>query len=108
MLCLFSYGQDTKKDKESRGVDFENTPTSNQKITNEDYHAVLIAVNDYKDSAISDLQFPIRDAGLLKKVLVEKYAFNSNKITFLENPTESEITKCLMETGENLTKNVEI
>ncbi len=50
------------------------------------YHAILIAVQDYKDANITDLDQPVQDMQRLKKVLLEDYAFLNQNILVLENP----------------------
>ena len=51
------------------------------------YYALLMAVDQYQDPAIHSLDEPIKDAGLLKQVLTEKYTFEESDIMFLKNPT---------------------
>lgn len=55
------------------------------------YHALLIAVNDYADTRITQLDGPVKDATRLKEVLLRKYTFQEGNITFLQNPTRTEI-----------------
>lgn len=59
------------------------------------YVALIIAVEDYKDDRITDLDEPIRDANKLYKTLNEKYLFEKKDITLLKNPNKSEIIKTL-------------
>ena len=51
------------------------------------YYALLIGVEEYADTRIPSLDEPIRDATLLKNLLVQKYTFDEENITFLKNPT---------------------
>jgi hypothetical protein len=51
------------------------------------YYAVLIAVEEYKDPAITSLSEPVHDAMKLKEVLLAKYTFEEKDITLLKNPT---------------------
>ena len=55
------------------------------------YHALIIAVQDYDDDAIPDLNGPVVDANKLKDELVSKYTFEEEDIILLENPTKSKI-----------------
>ncbi|WP_422358779.1 caspase family protein [Reichenbachiella sp.] len=67
---------------DSRIVDYFSTKT---------YHALLIGVNEYMDPSITQLDGPIADAGRLKDVLTTNYTFEEENITFLKNPTRTEI-----------------
>lgn len=55
------------------------------------YHALLIGVNNYSDYRINQLDGPINDAQRLKDVLSNEYTFDDENITFLQNPTRTEI-----------------
>lgn len=55
------------------------------------YHALLIAVEEYEDKAINSLNEPMKDAGKLKEILLEKYTFNDEDIEILKNPTFEEM-----------------
>lgn len=59
------------------------------------YYALFIGVQDYQDKDISNLNYPIIDAEKLKNVLVEHYTFQEENVTFLKNPTRSEIIGAL-------------
>ena len=50
------------------------------------YHALLIAVQDYKNDGITDLDQPISDMNRLKKVLETQYSFLPENISVLQNP----------------------
>lgn len=69
------------------------------------YHALLIAVQDYNDLGIKDLSKPIQDAKELKDVLLKEYTFDSSSVTLLTNPTKemiiNEMIKLQGELGEN-------
>ena len=49
------------------------------------YYALLLAIEDYADQDIPDLEHPIKDARKLKSVLEQHYQFD--QIQLLENPT---------------------
>ena len=71
------------------------------------YHALLIAVEDYNDRSINDLDYPIQDAERLRAVLLEQYTFKRENIHFLKNPTRRDILKQLgelrgLDEGDNL------
>lgn len=55
------------------------------------YHALIIAINDYKDESVTDLDNPIKDGKKLKEVLKAHYNFHEENITFLESPGRTTI-----------------
>ena len=65
------------------------------------YYALLIAVEDYK--YIKKLDFPVKDATALRKVLGESYNFRRNDITFLKNPDRTAILKSFARLQKKLT-----
>jgi hypothetical protein len=69
------------------------------------YYALLIGINDYQDSDITDLDNPVRDAESLCKVLLSKYTFDEGNIVFLKNPTQAELISTLDEFTGLLTSN---
>lgn len=71
----------------------------------DDYYGLIIGVNDYKDPLIENLDYPISNAIALKKVLVEKYGFDSTNVTLLENPNKSEIFESFRNLKKELDKN---
>jgi hypothetical protein len=69
------------------------------------YYGLIIGINDYEDENITDLDFPIQDAESVYKILTGNYAFRDEDITFLKNPTRTEIFNAMDElvhkVGEN-------
>ncbi|MEP0365839.1 MAG: caspase family protein [Cyclobacteriaceae bacterium] len=63
--------------------------------TDGDFYALLIGVNDYQDPEIASLDKPIADARRLGEVLEQYYTFAPENITYLENPTRSQIVDAL-------------
>lgn len=59
------------------------------------YHALLIAVNDYDDNSINDLDQPVKDAEKLYDVLINEYLFEKVNVTLLKNPQREEIINAL-------------
>ncbi len=59
------------------------------------YHALLVAVQEYDDYNINDLEHPIEDARRLSEVLIEDYLFEEDHIMRLENPDRDEIIENL-------------
>lgn len=67
------------------------------------YYALIIGIDQYEDEQIQDLDFPIQDAGTLVETLVEKYRFSSEDITFLKNPSRTEIIIALDDLSRKVT-----
>jgi hypothetical protein len=67
------------------------------------YHALFIAVKDYDDPGVSDLQYPIEDAERLMEVLATNYTFDSQHIYFLKNPDRAAILRELHALKNRLT-----
>ena len=67
-----------------------------------DYYALIIAVEDYLDKSVSDLDFPIDDAENVKNVLVQNYTFAERNVTFLKNPDRKEIIKAFQDLKNKL------
>ncbi len=55
------------------------------------YFALIIAVSDYDDSSIMDLQQPLKDARDLEHMLVQSYSFDPKRLLFLRNPKRSRL-----------------
>ena len=69
------------------------------------YHAIIIAANDYVDPAIPDLENPIKDATELKNILVSNYTFNEKNLETLYNKNREEIMQALVLKSNTLTEN---
>lgn len=63
----------------------ENKPFSGS-VDEKKYHALLIAVQDYTDPSITDLDQPIKDMNRLKDVLVKNYSFLEENVMVVTNP----------------------
>ena len=57
------------------------------------YHALLIAVQDYRSSEITRLDHPVQDAERLNNILVSSYTFQPAHVTLLKNPDRKTIFK---------------
>ena len=55
------------------------------------YYALIIANSNYDDPGINDLDHPVSDANKLAEVLLSKYSFIPKNVTFLEDPSRSEV-----------------
>jgi len=61
------------------------------------YHALVIAIDEYPDPDIPTLNKPIADAQKLINTLQTYYTFENQNITFLKNPTRSELIEAFDE-----------
>jgi len=55
------------------------------------YHALILAVQDYQDDAIGDLEHPIQDAQKVVRALTANYTFEDQNLIFLQNPARKQI-----------------
>lgn len=55
------------------------------------YHAIIIAEQDYHDDGFKDLKKPISDAKELKDILEKNYVFNEKNVMLLSNVSRTEI-----------------
>jgi len=69
-----------------------------------EYYALLIAIEEYQDPKVFNLQNPINDAHALKNVLASKYLFKPEHISLIENPTRDEIINSFDKLSRTLTE----
>ena len=87
-------------------VSQQAAPASGQTLPlNGKYYALLIAVNEYNDANINNLDKPVSDAQKLFDVLVNEYLFEKINVTFLKNPTREQIISSLDKYEKELTSN---
>lgn len=92
---------------EIRNSTSNNKPTpkqpqqSPQKVT---YYALLIAVNDYQQPDLTDLDNPIKDATRLRDVLTQYYIFDPPNVSILQNPNRAEIIDAFEKLKEIITE----
>jgi hypothetical protein len=55
------------------------------------YYALVIAVQQYDDPAINDLDHPVEDARRFINIITSEYNFHKEDVTFMENPTKADI-----------------
>lgn len=67
------------------------------------YHALLIAVQQYRDQNLENLSSPIKDARALESVLLDSYAFERQNIQVLENPDRRAILRSFDDLSRKLT-----
>ena len=82
----------TTKNVDNISSTTESDTTSIESATGENYYALLIGVESYKDKEMN-LQFPLKDLKKLKDVLLNQYLFAEKNIITLENPQRNEIFK---------------
>ena len=64
-------------------------------IPNDQFHALIIGVQEYSDPKVGNLDNPIRDAKRLMDVLIEDYTFDKQHTVLLENPNRETILASL-------------
>ncbi len=67
------------------------------------YYALVIAVQDYDDPNINDLDHPISDAADFIDVIRSDYNFKKENIKFLKNPTKGDIIGTLHKMRKEVT-----
>jgi hypothetical protein len=75
-----------------------------QPMVSGNFHALIIAVQDYSDSSIPSLQNPIQDAQTLIATLNTYYKFDRKNITLLKNPTRNTVIQTFDQLAKKLTK----
>ncbi len=60
-------------------------------ISSATYYALVIAVEEYDDPNIVDLEQPVKDAEQFAALIGEEYTFEPGHITFMKNPTKADI-----------------
>ena len=80
--------------------------TLKEKATTEGrYYALIIGINNYDDPVIEDLENPLWDAQRLYDILHTNYTFEEGNMSFLENPTRTEIETALFNLSKMITMN---
>lgn len=64
-------------------------------IPNDQFHALIIGVQEYSDPKVGNLDNPIRDAKRLLDVLIQNYTFDKQHTVLLENPNRETILASL-------------
>ena len=59
------------------------------------YYGLIIAIDNYDDPALTDLDHPITDATFLYSTLLNNYTFEPENITLLRDATRAEIIRAL-------------
>lgn len=74
-----------------------------KKVTEGNYYALLIGVEDYRDEAIQPLDNPVSDATQLGQILISHYQFSQNHVYLLKNPGREDIIDALDQLNQALT-----
>jgi hypothetical protein len=82
----------------------EKTGPNAEIAFNGKYYALLIAIEDYYDPMINDLDKPVKDAQKLFDVLINEYLFEKTNVTFLKNPNREQIISTLDRFEREMTK----
>jgi hypothetical protein len=100
------FGKNTLRIEVSEG---ENVSAEEIVITknslSDNYYAVIIGINDYKDEKITDLNEPIKDIEKLQEILIRNYNFSPDRIKLLKNPDKSLIISTLHELRSSILSN---
>jgi hypothetical protein len=73
-------------------------------ISNATYYALVIAVQEYDDPNINDLDHPIKDAKRFINIINSDYNFKKENIKFLENPSKADIIGTLHQMRTTVTQ----
>ena len=81
----------------------ENAESANPFDKPGNYYGLIIAVNNYSDSALVDLDHPITDASFLYSTLMGNYTFEPENLKLLRDPTRADIIRALDKMSQELT-----
>jgi len=89
----------------TRGITLLKDADANDSLLIGNYYALLIGIDNYKDSRYQQLNEPVNDANAMYDVLVNYYTFDRNNVTVLKDPDKKEIFRLLNFYRDNLTPN---
>jgi hypothetical protein len=69
------------------------------------YYAILIAEEDYNDTTITKLQYPVRDARQLRNTLTTRYTFDPQRVDTLFNRSREDIVETIIARCKSLGSN---
>jgi len=78
---------------------------ASQMLNAGNYYALIIAVEEYEDPKISDLDHSIDDANALYDILIKDYTFEKEKVKMLTNPRFEDIVIELDRLNQVVTEN---
>lgn len=68
------------------------------------YYALVIAVQDYQDASVNDLEYPVRDAESFFSTITSTYRFDPQNVVFLRNATRVQIIESFDQLSRKLTE----
>ena len=69
------------------------------------YYALIVAVEEYQDRKITQLDNPVKDATALHSVLINNYSFEEENTILLTNPTKGDILDQFDVIDDKITEN---
>ncbi len=89
----------------TRSVNVSKVKQEFEQLVRYNYHALIIAEQDYTDDRIKDLVFPKLDAENIREILSKYYSFEEENIKLKINPSRNEVLKTLDSLLYSLTPN---
>jgi hypothetical protein len=83
----------------------ESFAMASQMLKAGNYYGLIIAVEQYEDSKISDLDHAVDDATALYNILIKDYTFEKERVKLLINPKFEDIVIELDRLNTNITEN---
>jgi hypothetical protein len=83
----------------------ENYALASQMLNAGNYYGLIIAVQDYDDPKINDLEHSVEDAKAIYNVLINNYDFSKERVKLLINPKYEDIVIELDHLNEVITDN---
>jgi len=90
------------KDK-LRGMTMLKDTNARDSVIIGNYYALLIGIENYKDTRYQKLSEPVNDVHSMYNVLVSNYTFNKENVTVLKDPDKKEIFRILNFYRDSLT-----
>jgi hypothetical protein len=89
----------------TRGMTMVKDPVANDSLVLGNYFALLIGIENYKDSRYQKLSEPVNDVKSVFDVLTQNYTFEKNNVLILTNPEKKDIFQALNYYRDNLSVN---
>lgn len=87
----------------TRGMTMVKDPVANDSLVLGNYFALLIGIENYKDSRYQKLSEPVGDVKSIYDVLTTNYTFETNNVIVLTDPEKKEVFEALNYYRDNLT-----
>lgn len=95
----------TLNEDKTRGVTLLKDAEAKDSVLLGNYYALLIGIENYKDSRYQKLSEPVSDAKSMYDVLINNYTFDKKNVLVLTNPDKKEIFQSLNFYRDNLGPN---